>query len=91
MSYLEIAEKALRKAREAGRLPAPNAKRGYELNEKYEMNRQQNQEADDHQTCRIIERDLGLPAGTLALWLPGQGPFDRLGRFNSRWAGPTRL
>jgi hypothetical protein len=65
VTYLELAQKALRKARDAGQLPSPDAKPQCEESEKSPVAAQ---EDDDRETCRIIERDLGLTPGSLALW-----------------------
>ena len=73
MTYLELAQKAIRKVVDAGRLPLLKAKRPREESEESEKSPVGMQEDDDRETCRLIERDLGLPERSLTLFPPSTG------------------
>jgi hypothetical protein len=71
MSYLELAQKALESCPSMKATDAPNAESGCEKSEKSEKSPlAENWVNDDAFICRVIERDLGLPTGSLRLWEP---------------------
>ena len=71
MSYLELARKALESCHSMKPAAAPNALSGCEKSEKSEKSPPAGNGVDDEAfICRAIERDLGLPPGSLTLWDP---------------------
>jgi hypothetical protein len=74
MSYLELARKTLENCSRLKPADAPNAMRRCEKSEKSEKSPPATCGIDDEAfICRGIERDLGLPSGSLILWQPSRG------------------